>query len=129
MEVFLSKEAKQSFSALRCCLSNTNTDGFLIGHRRGNMFVVERILPSPAGFYSSVEKYFELKKGLDDRILGFYSFRMNERKLKKILTPFTFGKIYLALDSEDSDRLEIKPFAIEHDRKFFLRPINLRSGL
>jgi hypothetical protein len=129
MEVFLSKEAKQSISALQCCLSNTNTDGFLIGHKRGNMFIVERILPSSTGFYPSPEKYFELKKGFDDRILGFYSFRMSDRKSRKILTPFAFGKIFLSLDSENSDRLEIKPFAIEYDRKFFLLPISLRSVL
>jgi hypothetical protein len=129
MEVFLSKEVKQSISALQCCLSNTNTDGFLIGHKRGNMFIVERILSSSTGFYTSKEKYFELKKELDDRILGFYSFQMNERKLRKILTPFAFGKIFLLLDIENSERLEIKPFAIEHDSNFSLMPIKLRAVL
>jgi hypothetical protein len=129
MQVYLSEEAKQFISALHCCLNKTNADGFLIGHKRGAMFVVERILPSSSGFFSSPEKYFELKNMLDDRILGFYSFRTNETKLKKILTPFAFGKIFLSLDLENSDRLEIKPFVIEHDRKFHLQPINLRSTL
>ena len=129
MQVYLSEEAIQSITALQCCLAKTNTDGFLIGHKRGNMFIVERILPSSTGFFSSPEKYFELKNKLDDKILGFYSFRTNETKLKKILNPFGFGKIFLSLDPENSDRSEIKPFAIEHDQKFYLQPIDLRSAL
>jgi hypothetical protein len=129
MEVFLSKEASQSFSALQCGLPNMNTDGFLIGHKRGNMFFVEKILPSSKGFFSSPQKYFKLKKKLGDKILGFYSFQMNERQLKKILTPFAYGKIFIRLDLDKTDRLEIKPFAIEHDQNFFLQPINLKSAL
>jgi len=129
MEVFLSKEASQSFSALQCGLPNMNTDGFLIGHKRGNMFFVEKILPSSKGFFSSPQKYFKLKKRLGDKILGFYSFQMNERQLKKILTPFAYGKIFIHLDLDITDRLEIKPFAIEHDQNFFLQPLNLKSAM
>jgi len=129
MQVFLSKEASHSITALQCYLPNANTYGFLIGHKRGNMFFVEKILPSPKGFFPSPQKYFQLKKKLDDKILGFYSFRANDTQLKKILTPFAYGKIFLSLDLDKSDRLEIKPFAIEHDQNFFLQPIKLKSAL
>ena len=129
MEVFLSKEASQSISALQCSLSNTNTDGFLIGHKRGGLFFVENILPSPKGFFSSPQKYFKLNKNLEDKILGFYSFQTNEKQLKKILTPFAYGKIFLRLNLDKTDRLKIKPFAIEHDQSFFLQPIDFKSAL
>jgi len=127
MEVFLSAEAIQSLSAIQCCLSSTITDGFLIGHKRGGMFFIEKTLPSQKGFFSSQRKYFELRQKLEDKIIGFYSFQTNESKLKKILAPLAYGKIYLRLDLDKTNRLEIKPFVIEHDRGFFLLPIKLKS--
>jgi hypothetical protein len=126
MEVFLSTEAIQSFSALQCSFPNTNTDGFLIGHKRGDMFFVEGILPSQKGFFSSHEKYFKLKQKLEDKIIGFYSFQINESKLKKILSPLSYGKIFLRLDMDKTNRLDIQPFAIEHDKSFFLLPVTLK---
>lgn len=128
MEVFLSKESVQSLSALQCSLSNTNSDGFLIGHKRGDMFFVEKIIPSQKGFYSSRQNYFELSKKIEDKILGFYSFHITENKLKKILTPLGYGKIFLRLDRDNPDQLDIEPFAIEHDQDFFLLPIILKSA-
>lgn len=128
MEVFLSKESVQALSALQCSLSNTNSDGFLIGHKRGDMFFVEKVIPSQKDFYSSRQNYFELSKKIEDRILGFYSFHTTENKLKKILTPLGYGKVFLRLDRDDPDQLDIKPFAIEHDQDFFLLPIILKSA-
>lgn len=128
MEAFLSTEAIQSFAALQCSLPNTNTDGFLIGHKRGYMFFVERILPSQKGFFSSQKKYFELRQKLEDKIIGFYSFQTNESKLKKILSPLFYGKIFLRLDMDKSNRLDIQPFTIEHDQDFFLLPVSLKCA-
>ncbi len=128
MEVFLSKEASQSFFALQWDLTSTNTDGFLIGHKRGNMFFIEKILPSQKGFFSSRQKYFELKQRLEDRILGFYSFQTNESKLKKILTPLAYGKVFLHLDPDKPSQLDIKSYVVEYDRDFFLLPIKLKCA-
>lgn len=128
MEVFLSADASQSFSALQCSPPETNTDGFLIGHKRGDMFFIERILPSQKGFFSSQKKYFELKQMLEDKIIGFYSFQINESKLKKILSPLAYGKVFLRLDMDESNRLDIQPFVIEHDQDFFFSPVNLKCA-
>ena len=127
MEVFLSKEVIQSFSALQCGLSVTNTDGFLIGHKRGDMFFVEKIIPSPGGFFPSQQIFMTIKEILEDKILGFYSFHPTERKLKKILAPIAYGKIFLRIDRDKTNQWAIKPYAIEHDEDFFLLPINLKS--
>jgi len=128
MEVLLSEEVIQSFSALQCGLSDTNTDGFLIGHKRGNMFFIEKIFPSQKGFFSSYQKYLAMKKNLYDKILGFYSFQTTDSKLKKILAPIAYGKIFLRLDRDKTDQLVIKPYAIEYDQDFFLLPIDLKSA-
>ena len=128
MEVFLSTEAIRSLSALQCSYPNTIADGFLIGHKRGDMFFVERILPSQKGFFSSRQKYFELREKLEDKILGFYSFHTNESTLKKILSPLAFGKIFLRLELDKNNRWDMQSFAIEHDQDFFLLPVNLKSA-
>ena len=128
MEVLLSKEVVQSFSALQCDLSDTNADGFLIGHKRGDMFFVEQIIPSQKGFFSSREKYTAIKQILEDKILGFYSFHTTESKLKKILDPIAYGKIFLRFDLDKTDQWMLKPYAIEHDKGFFLLPIELKSA-
>jgi hypothetical protein len=128
MEVLLSEEATRSFSALECSLSNTNTDGFLLGHKRGDLFFVEKIFPSQKGFFSSDKEYFAMRQNFDDKILGFYSYQMNESKLKKILSPIAYGKIFLRFDRNKGNQWVIKPFAIEHNEGFFLLPINLKSA-
>jgi hypothetical protein len=128
MEVLLSKEVIQSFSALQCGLSDTNTDGFLVGHKRGDMFFIEKIIPSPKGFFPSQQNFMTLKQILDDKIMGFYSFHPTESKLKKILAPIAYGKIFLRFDRDETNRWVIKSYAIEHDRDFFLLPIDLKSA-
>lgn len=127
MEVLLSTEAIQSLSALQSGLFKTIADGFLIGHKRGSLFFIEKTLPSQKGFFPSQKNYFELRQKLDDKILGFYSFQTNESKLKKILSPLGYGKIYMECDPDKTDRLEMKPFVIEYDRGFFLSPIKLKT--
>lgn len=106
--------------------SNTVSDGFLIGHKRGSLFFIEKAFPSQKGFFSSLREYFELKQKLDDRLLGFYSFKTNETKLKKILAPVAYGKVYLRIEADQTERLEIKPFIIEFDQDFYLLPIDLK---
>jgi hypothetical protein len=128
MEVLLSKETNQSFSALQCGLSNTNTDGFLIGHKRGGMFFIEKIFPSQNGFFRSSKEYFKMRQNFDDKILGFYSFHTTESKLKKILAPIAYGKIFLRFDHDKTNKWAITSYVIEYGQDFFLHPINIISA-
>ena len=128
MEVFLSKQTTDSFSALQHGLSKTNTDGFLIGHKRGDLFFIEKIFPSQKNFYSSENEFFTMKQKLDDKILGFYSFQTTETKLKKILKPIGYGKILLRFDQDKRNRWATKSYVIEYDQDFYLLPIGLKSG-
>ncbi len=127
MEVYLSEEALTSFAALRLVLSGTNTDGFLIGHKRGLMFFVERIFPSRRGFFSSEEIFLSFIKLLDNKILGFYSYQPDQKKINKILAPSSYGKLFLNIDINTKSQLVIKPFVIEYQNDFFLSPIKFKS--
>lgn len=128
MEVFLSKEVIQSLAALQSGLPGATGDGFLIGHKRGSVFFVEKAVPSQKGFFFSWQNYFELSEKLDDKICGFYSFRTSESRLKKILSPLAYGKIFLRLEPDHTHRLGIESFVIAYDREFFLQQIELKSA-
>lgn len=127
MEVFLSEEVLESLSALRLVLSGANSDGFLIGHRRAHMFFVERIFPTCRGFFSSEKIFLSLIKSLNFRLLGFYSFQADQKKINKLLAPFSYGKLFLNIEIDKKNQLVIKPFVIEHEKDFFLSPIKFRS--
>lgn len=114
--------------ALQCGLSKTNADGFLIGHKRGDMFFIEKIFPSQKYFFSSDREFLALKQKLDDKILGFYSFQTTETTLKKILVPITYGKIFLRLDRDKKKQWVTTSYVIEYDKDFFLLPIDLKSA-
>lgn len=126
MEIFFTEEAMKAFSVLRYSLSNTNTDGYLIGHKRGNLFFIEKLFPSRIGFFSSHKEFFAVKEMFDDKILGFFSFRMTESKMNKILSPVAYGKILVRFDRNKKERWIIKAFSVEHEKDFFLLPIDLK---
>ncbi len=126
MDAFLSSEAFQFLQALNLVASPSHPDGFLIGHKRGHRFLVEKILPSGKGFFPSLARYQELEEFYRGRLLGFFSFRPDERKLKKILVPFAFGKLYLELQAKNRKKIAMKSYVIDFNGQFFLSPIPLQ---
>lgn len=127
MDVYLSRDAFLSIKALGLISSNSNFDGLLIGHKRGHRFFVKKIFLSVKGFFPSKEKYLLLNELFDDSIIGFFSFNPDEKKIRKILAPFAFGKVFLDIRLDRQKRININPFVIEYEEEFFLFPIQLKS--
>jgi hypothetical protein len=123
MNALISREAFQEFKALHLISANYRPDGLLIGHKRGQTFFVERIFPTLSGFFTSVENYQKLDLVFREKIIGFFSFKQDERKLKKVLVPFACGKLFLKLASGGKKMMSIKPCVIDYEKKFFLKPI------
>jgi hypothetical protein len=126
MDAYLSREAYQSLTALWFISSSSIPDGFLIGHKRGHRFFVEKILPSLEGFFPSLEKYQELDNLFEGKILGFFSFRPNKTKIKKILAPFAYRKLFLEINLNTQKEMTAKPYIIDRDKEFLLLPIKLK---
>lgn len=126
MDAYLSQEAYQSLTALSLISSSSNSDGILIGHKRGHRYFIEKILPTLKGFFPSIEKYFVMNQLFDDKLLGFFSFEPDEKKIKKILAPFACGKLFLRIHLNKSKKMTIKPFIINYEKDFFLSPILLK---
>lgn len=127
MKVYLADSARRLLTAHKLMLTSSNPDGMLFGHKRADLFFVENIFPSPTGFFPSSQKYFSLSRILDHQVLGFYSFKTNESKLKKMLCPLAYGKIFLRLELDKKGQMVIKPFIIEYEKDFFLSPLKLES--
>lgn len=125
MDACLLEEAYQSLEALGTIATKSNSDGLLLGHIRGHRFIVERIFPTQRGFFQSLDNYFSLNQIFDDEILGFFSFFPEEKKMKKILAPFAFGKLILQIQFNRQNKMVIKPFLLDYDKEFYLSPIRL----
>ncbi|MEE9390669.1 MAG: hypothetical protein V3U91_05445 [Candidatus Aminicenantaceae bacterium] len=128
MDAYLSTEAYQTLAALSLISSESNSDGLLIGHKRGHRYFVEKIFPTLKGFFPSREKYFAMNKLFEEKILGFYSFVKDEKKNKKILTPFGHGKLFLQISLNKNKKMTVKSYVIDYENEFFLSPIHLKSN-
>jgi len=127
MDAYLSHEACQSLNFINLISSSSISDGLLIGHKRGHRFFVEKILPSLPGFFPSLKKYHELDQFFNGKLLGFFSFNPDEKKIKKILAPFACGKLFLEISSNQQRKITIKSYVIDYENEFFLLPVGLTS--
>lgn len=128
MKVYLAEAVRRLLTAHKLMFIASNPDGMLLGHRRADLFFVENILPSLSGFFSSPQKYFSISQILDQQIIGFYSFKTSDSKLKKLLCPLAYGKVFLRLDVGENGQMDIKPFIVEYEEDFFLSPLKLKSN-
>ncbi|MGD2245804.1 MAG: hypothetical protein PVI11_04570 [Candidatus Aminicenantes bacterium] len=128
MDAYLSREARQILKALSLVSSNSKSDGFLIGHRRGHRLFVEKILPSREGFFPSLKKYHELEELFEGQLIGFFSFRLDEKKMSRLLAPHAYGKLFLEIKLIPQKKLAITPYVVDYEKDFFLRPIKLKKS-
>jgi len=126
MDAYLSREAYHFLMGLNLVASKANRDGLLLGHKRGQRFFVEKILPTQKGFYSSFENYLAADTLLGGKLVGFFSFNSDEKKIKKILLPFAFGQLFLDIYLDKKNKLTIKSFIIDYEKDFFLSPVDLK---
>ncbi len=127
MDAYLSREAFLSLRALNLLSAGSRLDGFLIGHKRGHRFFVEKIFPSRPGFFPSLKAYNELNQLFEGNLLGFFSFKSSKKKTNKLLAPLAYGKLFLEIRSNRQKRLTMKSFVIDYEKKFFLTPVRLKS--
>ena len=123
MDAFLSHEAELTIRGL--CLLGKHSEGFLIGHRRGHRYFIEKIFPSQKGFFPSLKKFSQINLLFKDKVLGFYAMNPDEKTKQKILAPFAFGKAFLEIIPGEKEKSVLKSFVIEYEGNFFLAPVPL----
>ncbi|MFQ6069139.1 MAG: hypothetical protein ACE5LC_01280 [Candidatus Aminicenantales bacterium] len=125
MDAFLTKEAYQSLCGLHTISSPAQVDGLLFGHKRGERYYVEKIIPTQKGFFSSLESFIQGERLFEEEPIGFFSFHCGKKKLEKILKPFAYGRLFFEIKKGPKKRMEIKSFTIDFDKDFFLTSVKL----
>jgi hypothetical protein len=128
MDAYLSREAHQSLTALSLMNSSSIPDGLLIGHKRGYRFFVEKVFPVRKGLYLPLKTYHELDELYEGKLLGFFSFEPEEKKIKNILAPFAYGKLFLEINLNPQKKMTFKSYVIEYEKEFFLKSVKLKNS-
>jgi len=126
MDVYLSEEASLLLKALSLASSRPRADGFLIGHKRGQRFFVEKIFSSERGFFPSLENFRGLDQLFDGKIIGFFSFKADKKKIKKILAAFAYGKLFLDVHLNKRHKMAIRSYVVDFRNTFYLSPVIFR---
>jgi hypothetical protein len=75
----------------------------------------------------SPQKYFDLDRVLDGKIIGFFAAQAKDHKTKRILAPFAYGKLFLEVKRSSKTQIKVKPFIVDYAEEFFLTPIRLKK--
>jgi len=127
MDVFLSEDALLLLRAHALEGQGKDQGGLLLGHKRGQRFIVEQVYPSRGHFFPSERIYWALDRLFRGKIIGFYSFASSPKIAARVLQPFAYGKVYLRITLRPKSRWTLKPHVIEYKDSFFLLPIALDS--
>ncbi len=127
MDAYLAPEARQALKALGSLSVKPGLSGFLIGHKRGHRFFVEKIFPLPRGFRPSLAHYHDLNLLLNGKIIGFFAFPADAGFKRRLLQPFACGKLFLEVRSGKRGTLHFKSLVIEYDDRFYAAPIKFQK--
>lgn len=126
-EVVFLDRAKHAIQALH--FIQALSEGFLIGHKRGKRFYIEDILAVQKGFFPSPDDLLSLDVLYEHRIIGFFSKRDDQDITQNILTPASYGKLFIHFRENHRKQLAWKASVIEYNQNFFLQPLHLSAGL
>ena len=125
MDVLITPEARREVDALTAVRPAPSAWGFLIGHKRGFRFIVEKVFPSGSSrVLPNGRLLAELDRVWPGRIIGLCAVRPGAAFKKAVLGPAWYGKLFIPM-SPSAGTLVIRPFTVEFKRKFFMTRIPL----
>jgi hypothetical protein len=129
VDVFITPEARREIEALRVVRPAASTWGFLIGHKRGFRFIVEKVFPAGNGRALPDERALA---GLDriwpGGVIGLFAIRLSAPVKKAVLGPMFYGKLVLDLGF-NARKESVRPFVVKFERIFFLAPVPLAPAV
>jgi len=126
MDAFLAAEALQALNALNIISPSKKLAGFLIGHKRGRRFFVEKVLPAPAGFWPTLEDFARLDKLFEGKIIGLFAFGDAAKLKQHLFQPFACGRLFLEVRTREGRGLRFKARRLDFEGRFYLEPVELR---
>jgi hypothetical protein len=126
MDALLATEARHALEALSLSRSPASA-GILLGHKRGFRFIIERVVPTRAGYYPTQRTYLRLDALFQQTVIGFFSFSAAAGLAKLTPPPFAVGKVFLCLKRGPNGRLSFRTFSPDHSGRFILRPVRMAT--
>jgi hypothetical protein len=128
VDVLITREARLEIEALGIIRPKTPGWGFLIGHKRGSRFFVEKILAAGnAGPGTAARRSREIERLWPGKVIGLFAIRPGAELKRALMGPFFYGKLFVELRFA-GNRPGARPFIVEFERKFRLTPIPLEPG-
>jgi hypothetical protein len=127
VDAYLAAEALQAFGALSAVSPGKGVFGFLLGHKRGRRYFVEKIFPAPSGFQPTLQNLVRLDRLFADKIIGFFASGSRRRDVEEQLKqPYAAGRLYLDVRFRKDPRSPgFKSYAIDFDGRFRFEPLAL----
>ena len=128
MDVQITPEARREIEALRILRPRSSAWGFLVGHKRGPRFFVEKVFPAAGAAAAPSEPLIAtIDTVWPGRVIGLFAVRPAPEFRKALLGPVLYGKLFLRLGPIPG-KSSLRPFVVEFDRKFFLQPVSLAKA-
>jgi hypothetical protein len=129
VDVLITPEAEHEIEALRVVRPMASTWGFLIGHKRGFRFIVEKVFPAGNARSLPNERLLAALGGVwPGRIIGLFAVHPGAAFKKAVLGPTWYGKLVLDLGL-NARKPSIRPSVVEFGRKFSLVRIHLAPAV
>jgi hypothetical protein len=125
MDVYLSRQALHQFEALN--VMSAGKEGILDGHKRGQRFLVEHILPIEGALSPSPESLRRLQDFFQESFLGFFSFDSGKSQDQRAWGPAYVGKVFLEIVSRPGSKPLYRASVIEFDGAFRLLPLKIKK--
>jgi hypothetical protein len=129
VDVFITPEARREIEAMRVARPAASAWGFLVGHKRGFRFIVEKAFPAGSGRALPSERVLA---GLDriwpGGVIGLFAVRLSAAFKKAVLGPAWYGKLVLGLGS-NARKQSVRLFTVEFEKEFFLASAPLAPAM
>ncbi|MCX6567074.1 MAG: hypothetical protein NTW38_11765 [Candidatus Aminicenantes bacterium] len=123
MDIFLTADAARTLEAVRRLPPVKGSRGFLLGHRRGDRFYIESILPSPSSAWPSLKAFYELDTDLGGKIIGFFIVGSSPAVRMPLLKPFGTGKVLIEIPAGGGGKRAARGALIDYRDRFEFRKI------
>jgi hypothetical protein len=128
MDVLITRDAALDFDVLNLLRPAPPAWGFLIGHKRGPRFFVERIFPAgPQAVLPSPGELDEIDRGFGRKVVGLFAVRPSAAFRRSVAGPYFYGRLVLDVRPSKNGPV-LRPYVVELDHKFVLEPVVLRHG-
>lgn len=129
MDVILGREAEAVLRAAAATARVPPLEGFLLGHRRGPVFYVERLLPFGPALDMSEDDVRAAGKAMGGAILGFFTLRPGASRRERVRRAAYCGTLFAqGVRPRRGGRVRLRMYRVDYEGGFVLKPLTVKDG-